>query len=317
MATRTTSLESKIMEALKDWESSSESPATLQEVMGEFELSDKEAYDTLGKLEDAGKINSEGRWLTSVWFLGEAKEKTSATPAETVKPKRKRRTKAEMEAARAEAANRTAYAANVAESQDMDAQHATPRVIAPPVVPAETPVIAENGETVTVPVDYDDESKGRRELDASEGERVIAEDNMSKIVEDMRKTAPKTAVAVQALGEKLKELSAEDEMRAMILELKRENAALKAKQEDKETEETATLVFHEPKNGPCPGNEIPAIPAGVHPHTWELAHDANTETARAYYMRQVQAQIAEYEETAIAEEHMREILNNQDDVPPF
>lgn len=222
MATRTTSLESKIMDALKEWESSKETPATLQEVMGEFGTTDKETYDALGALEDAGKVSSEGRWLTSVWFLGSS-ETPETVKEETPKPKRKRRTKAEMAAAREEAANRTRYAANVAESQDMDAQHATPRVVTPSVVPAETPVIAQDGSTVTVPVDYDDESKGRRELDASQGERVIAE----------------------------------DDMRAMILELRRENAALKAKRESETQEETATLVFHEPKNGPCPGNEIP------------------------------------------------------------
>ena len=295
MATRTTSLESKILAALTEWESSAESPATLQEVMGEFNIGDKEAYDALGALEDAGKVTSDGRWLTSVWFLGKAKEAIPAPVAETAKPKRKRRTKAEMQAAREEAANRTRYAANVAESQDGDMQHATPRVVdaSTPVevahaiatdnaIKAVTPVIAENGETVTVPVDFDNPSAGRRELDASQGERVLGE----------------------------------DDMRAMILQLQRENAALKAKRES-ETQEASTLVFHEPKNGPCPGNEIPPVPAGVHPHTWELAHDANTETARDYYMRQVEAQIAEHEETAIAEEHMREILANQDDTPPF
>lgn len=283
MATRTTSLESKIMAALTEWESSPESPATLQEVVGEFGIGDKEAYDALGALEDAGKINSEGRWLTSVWFIGKAKEKTPAPVAETAKPKRKRRTKAEMEAARQEAANRTRYAANVAESQDMDAQHATPRVVTPPVVPAETPVIAANGETVTVAVDENDPSAGRRELDASKGEKIIAE----------------------------------DDMRAMILALKRENAELKAKQSAETPSVTSELVFHEPKNGPCPGNDIPPVPAGVHPHTWELAHDANTQSARDYYMRRVEAQIAEHEETAMAEAHMAEILANQDDTPPF
>lgn len=301
MATRTTSLESKIMQALTEWDSSAESPATLQEVMGEFGTGDKETYDALGALEDAGKVNSEGRWLTSVWFIGKAEEKTSAPVQD--KPKRTRRTKAQMQAARAEEAKRTAYAANVAESQDMDAQHATPRVVTPPVepkngtpvpraeftsegvkvLPAETPVIAENGETVTVPVDENDPTAGRRELDASKGEKIIAE----------------------------------DDMRSLILALKRENAELKAKQSAEIPKSSAELIFHEPKNGPCPGNEIPAVPEGVHPHTWELAHDANTETARAYYMRQVEAQIAEHEETAMAEEHMREILANQEDTPPF
>lgn len=283
MATRTTSLESKIMAALTEWESSETSPASVNEIAGEFEASPTEVFNTLNKLEDAGKVSGKGRGLTSSWWIGAPAKETPKTPAETDKPKRKRRTKAEMEAARQEAAKRTAYAANVAESQDGDMQHATPRVITPPVVPAETPVIAANGETVTVAVDENDPSAGRRELDASKGEKIIAE----------------------------------DDMRAMILALKRENAELKAKQSAETPSVTSELVFHEPKNGPCPGNDIPPVPAGVHPHTWELAHDANTETARAYYMRQVEAQIAEHEETAIAEEHMAEILANQDDTPPF
>lgn len=268
MATRTNSLESKILAALTEWESSAESPATLQEVMGEFELSDKEAYDILGKLEDAGKINSDGRWLTSVWFLGKGKEET---PAPVVKPKRTRRTKAQMEAARAEAANRTAYAANVAESQDGDMQHATPRVIA-----AETPVKDSQGETVTVPVDYDNPSAGRRELDASQGEKIIAEDDMRAIIRRIR--------------EEIAGNASDEQITALVTQ---------------EVRGEFSVTLHTPKNGECPGNEIPPLPQGVNPNTWELAHDANTESARDHWKRVAKQQAEEY------------AARMGDDVPPF
>lgn len=171
---------------------------------------------------------------------------------------------------------RLEYAANVAESQDMDAQHATPRVI-----PAETPVKAENGETVTVPVDYDDESKGRRELDASKGERILSEDDMTALLRKVR----------ERLSHE-KPLNT-DQWSEVVTQ-----AVL---------DSHFAVTLHEPKNGECPGNEIPPIPEGVHPHTWELAHDGNTQGARDYHMRQAKAQ-----EAAYAAEN-----NKGDDVPPF
>lgn len=308
MATRTNSLESKILAALTEWESSAESPATLQEVMGEFGTTDKETYDALGALEDAGKVTSDGRWLTSVWFLGKAKEATPA-PAQD-KPKRTRRTKAQMAAARAEEANRTRYAANVAESQDGDMQHATPRVVdAEPkgdaalygtvtVIPAETPVIAQSGETVTVPVDYDNPSAGRRELDASQGERVLSEDTYR-----VRKTPARSD---ESRAEYVREMEAlratgnmnPDSIRALI-------RTLQGMVNDTPETEVFTVTYHEPKNGECPGNEIPPLPQGVNPNTWELAHDANTQGARDYWKRVATRQAEEY------------AARMSGDVPPF
>jgi hypothetical protein len=185
-------------------------------------------------------------------------------------------------AKREEARKRTAYAANVAESQDADMQHATPRVVdAPPVVPAETPVIAENGETVTVPVDYADESKGRRELDASKGERILSEDDMTALLRKVReRLASEKSLNTDQWAEVVTQAALDSHF---------------------------GVTLHEPKNGECPGVEIPPLPEGVHPHTWELAHDGNTQGARDYHMRQAKAQ-----EAAYAAEN-----NKGDDVPPF
>lgn len=155
-----------------------------------------------------------------------------------------------------------------------------------PVIPAEVPVIAENGETVTVPVDYDDTSKGRRELDASKGERVIAEDTF-RVRKDMRRErgreeyvkafameAPKTAEAVEALIKRLQNLH-----NGMTGE---------------SVSEGFSVEFHEPKNGECPDVEIPPLPQGVNANTWELAHTGNTEGARRYHMARAKEQEEAY-----------------------
>lgn len=310
MATRTTSLESKIIKAMQEWET----PATVAEIAAEVDSSDVEVFKALNTLEDAGKVSGEGRGLTSTWSVGttvsDAPVKETPKTEETPRPKRKRRTKAEMEAAREEERKRIAYAANVAESQDGDMQHATPRVIdAPAVVPAVEPVKDSQGETVTVPVDYDDPSKGRRELDASQGERLISEDTYTvrtplprtdegraEYVAAFVAEAPKTAEAVQALIRKLQGLPV-------------------MKESDPEA---FSVTFHEPKNGEALDVEIPPIPAGVHPHTWELAFQGNTEGARRYHRRQAEAQEAEYLMMAEAEEHAKEYENKEEsDVPPF
>ncbi len=178
---------------------------------------------------------------------------------------------------------RLEYNTRVSEANEPGSQHAHPMEDARPVVPAETPVIAENGETVTVPVDYDDASKGRRELDASTGERLISEDTYrvrvsperresarAEYVQAFSMEAPKTAEAVQALIRKLQRLH-----NGMTGESETEGF---------------TVAFHEPKNGECPDVEIPALPQGVNANTWELAHTGNTESARRYHMARAKEQ---------------------------
>lgn len=283
MATRS-NLSTKILESLEAWNSSEHDPASIAEIAGELEVEGMEVFNALNKLEDAGKVTGIGRGLDSKWFLGKAEEaqEQTFTPAQRVK--RKRRTKAEMAAAEAEAKNRTAYAANVAESQDGDMQHATPRVLDEPKngtpvpraeftsegvkpLPAVTPVIAENGETVTVPVDYDDPSKGRRELDADKGERIISEDDMKELLkrvrERLRNEKPLTT----------------DQWAEVVTQT---------------VFDDFQVTLHEPKNGPELDVEIPPLPAGVHPHTWELAHQGNTEGARNFHLRQAKKQEEEY-----------------------
>jgi len=289
MATRS-SIQDKILQFLRECETTKEIRYSVADVAAEFEISDKAAFDALSALEDAGKAEGEGRGLTSEWWIkGEKKE-------EAPKPKRTRRTKAQMDAAREEERKRLEYATRVAEAREEGAQHRHPMEDTHPVVSSETsteadkrrtegvarimekveakkaqtPVIAENGEKITIPVDFDDPSKGRRELDASKGERLLGETMY----------VPRTPV-VEA--------------------------------------QTFSPEFSEPKNSECPENEIPALPEGVSPNVWELAHDANTPSARAYWMRQAQAQMDEYAETYLAEAHMAEILaaTVNEDVPPF
>lgn len=176
---------------------------------------------------------------------------TSFSVAEAPKPKRTRRTKAQMEADKQDAA------------------------------PAVEPVKDSEGENITIPVDFDDPSKGRRELDASKGERVIGEDTYT--VSEMRREdialareiketlpamhalhAPKTDVAIKELADKLAEL----------------------------TLETWTPTYADPKNEPYEGPEsIPAVPAGVTENTWFMAHYADTESARAWWMSKADAQV--------------------------
>lgn len=193
-----------------------------------------------------------------------------------------------------EARERLEYAANARDTQDMDFSQG------PAVLPAVEPVKDSQGETVTVPVDFDDPSKGRRELDASQGECVIGETTFreskesqerrerarDEFMDAFRNEAPQTAEAVQAL----------------IRRLQRIHNGMTG------GSEAFSVVFHEPKNGECPGNEIPPLPAGVHPHTWELAHDGNTQGARDYHMRQARAQEEAYVKAQEAKEN---------DVPPF
>lgn len=266
MATRS-NLSTKILESLEAWKSSEHDPASIAEIAGELEVEGMEVFNTLNKLEDAGKVTGIGRGLDSKWFLGKAEETTAPVPTPAERVKRKRRTKAEMEAARAEERERLTYATRVAESQEPGSQHLHPMEDARPVIPAESPVVAENGETVTVPVDWDDESKGRRELDADKGERIISEDDMTELLKRVRaRLKDEKPLTTDQWAEVVTQSVFDD----------------------------FSVTLHEPKNGPALEVEIPPLPAGVHPHTWELAHQGNTEGARRFALRQAKKQEEEY-----------------------
>ena len=223
---------------------------------------------------------------------------------------------------REDARKRLEYATRAAESQDevmsQAPEHREPRKGTPvpraeftsegvKILLAVTPVVAQDGSTVTVPVDYDNPTAGRRELDASQGERVISEDTYrvrpvdvkretarDEFMDAFRSEAPQTAEAVQALINKLQRLH---------------NGL---------TGESAgefTVTLHEPKNGPALDVPIPPLPAGVHPHTWELAHQGNTEGARRFHMRNAEAQQKAHAEHMEAMEESRKAVEN--DTPPF
>lgn len=205
---------------------------------------------------------------------------------------------------REEARKRLEYAADVRDTQDMDFSQREPKNGVPvpraeftsegvKILPAVTPVKGENGETVTVPVDYDNPTAERRELDASKGERVISEGDMMEIIRSLRADAPKTAEAVEALREKI--ISAAELMAT--------------------TTPAFTVTLHEPKNGEALTVPIPPIPAGVHPHTWELAFQANTESARNYWKRKASQEESDYAEHNEAMAESRKAVEN--DTPPF
>lgn len=209
---------------------------------------------------------------------------------------------------REDARKRLEYATRAAESQDevmsQAPEHREPRKGTPvpraeftsegvKPLPAVEPIQGANGETVTVPVDYDNPTAGRRELDASKGERVLSEGDMMEIIKSLRADAPRTAEAVEALRDKL--ISAAELMVS--------------------TAPAFTVELHEPKNGPALDVPIPPLPAGVHPHTWELAHQGNTEGARRYHMRQAKAQERAHAEHIEAMAESRKAVEN--DTPPF
>jgi len=219
---------------------------------------------------------------------------------------------------REDARKRLEYAANVRDTQDDVYSQGDPNAYSegalrdldimakgePVTVPmaealkAVTPVVAENGETVTVPVDYDNPSAGRRELDASKGERVISEDTYRvrtrTPLESLREDAPLTAEAVQAMIRKLQSLPV---------------------MQDARESEGFSVEFHAPKNGECPDVEIPTKPEGVNANTWELAHTANTESARAYWTRKAEAERTAFLDAQEAMEKSRKAVKLE--TPPF
>lgn len=216
----------EILSVLKSFPDTALTP---NEIAGELksDITETEVFNILNTMEDAGSVSGEGRGLTSKWSIGGTVETPVQAPA---KPKRTRRTKAEMEAAREEERKRTEYNARVAETQDMDhAQSPTVQALS-----IELP----KDEPVTI-------------LD----------------------TPPTGTVTVMPSAASLLGVSPSLTIPAAPVE------PVKPK--------TVTLEIHEPKNGPCPGNDVPPCPEWCNPNVWELAHDANTESARAYWSRKV------------------------------
>lgn len=271
------------------------------------------------RIDGEGKVHANGGKITPACKLRGHSDHTWVTTdepmdcARCIKSEERKRDERE----------RLEYATRVSESTEPGAQHRHPMEDAHgtpvpraeftsegvKVLPAETPVKAQNGDTVTIPVDYDNPSAGRRELDASKGERLISEDTyrVRMLPESERESAraayvnafaseaPKTAEAVQALIRKLQSIH-----NGMTGE---------------NDTEGFSVTLHEPKNGEALTVPIPPLPAGVNENTWELAHQGNTEGARRYHMRQAKAQEAAYVEHMEAMEESRKAVEN--DTPPF
>lgn len=240
-------------------------PVSTSDFAAEMGVTDAEAFHLLDTLANAELVDAKGRGISAEWWIDVpdvsaenaariAQEALSgyvpepATVATKAVP-----SKAEKDA---EARARLEYATRVAESQEEGAQHLHPMPDARPVIPAETPVKAEDGSTVTIPVDFDDPSKGRRELDAAKGERVISEDTIT--------------VKVTPKPERLPEIDGLDQfIDAETGDMVYESRIVKM-----------GLALPEP-------DSIPQRPEGVNPNMWDHAHTAITQQGRDWAMRQI------------------------------
>lgn len=282
---------------LAQFDSSETDPVSVQEMADELDAPLSEnAFSLLENLADAELIEFE---RGKVWI---SRDDVTETNAEDIavnalngfEPK-------------SDARKRLEYAVKVAESQDAVMSQApeftdadkrrkegVKRIMdqVKPEYKANTPVIAADGKPVTVPVDPENNPKGaRRELDASKGERLIKEERVSDIVASIRKDAPKTADAVQALADKLKTLEPK-----RLPEIDGLDQFIDA--------ETGDMVYESRihKMGlalPEP-DSIPERPEGVHPHTWDMAHTAITQSARDYWARVAEEQRKAHAENAAA-----------------
>lgn len=181
-----------------------------------------------------------------------------------------------------------------------------------PEFKAQTPVIAADGTAVTVPVDPENDPKGpRRELDASKGERLILEDKVSDIIKNIRKDDARPVIPADSiLQTDYVALMVEPAKVPVIAE---ETITVKATPKPLPVIEgldqfidagTGDMVYESRivKNGlalPEP-DSIPERPAGVHRNTWDLAHTAITQTARDYWMRKANEEMATYAESVAA-----------------
>ncbi len=270
------------------------------------------------RIDGEGKTHAEGKHLTPLCNLKGNENHTWVSTDDSVDCARC----VKLSEKQSEARERLEYEANVRDTQDMDfsqgeGKHGTPvpraeftsEGVKP--IPAVEPVKDSQGETITVPVDYDNPTAGRRELDASKGERLIAEDTYivrvspemeakrerarAEYVRAFEAEAPKTAEAVQALIRRLQ--------------------TLHNTMTDESQGEGFSVTYHEPKNGDCPDVEIPALPEGVSENVWELAFTANTESARNYWTRKADAERKAFLEFQEAMEESRKAVEL--DTPPF
>ena len=270
---------------LASFDVTSDDPVSTEDFAAEMGITPSEAFNALDALADVELVDAKGRGLSAEWWidvpdvseanaLAIAREALSNS-APVVKEEPRKLTPKQQEYA-----ERTAYNAAVSASQEPGSQHLHPMEDAvkdapeipeyeeheyhvfddgTPVLPAETPVIAENGEKVTIPVDFDDPSKGRRELDAAKGERLISEETITV------KATPKP--------ERLPEIDGLDQfIDAETGDMVYESRIVKM-----------GLALPEP-------DSIPQRPEGVHPNTWDMAHTAITQSARDWWLAKAETE---------------------------
>jgi hypothetical protein len=234
---------------LASFDQSEESPVTVQEMSDEL---GENAFPSLETLADADLIGFErGKVWISVPDVSEENAESIAREAlanfvPTV-PETPRKLTPQQEACKA----RTEYSTSAAESQDALLSQSPEHTGTQTVVPAETPVQDAEGNNVTVPVDFDDPSQGRRELDASKGERVIGESTFIARTPDKGLSQYK-----------------DEETGELVYE-----SAI-----DKQG-----LALEEPE-------AVPMCPEGVNPNTWFMAHSAITATARNWWADRARVQ---------------------------
>lgn len=261
-------------------------PVSTEDFAAEMGVTPAEAFAALDSLADVELVDAKGRGLSAEWWItvpdvsAENAESIAREALDGMVPvvKDEPRKLTPQEQAYKE---RTAYNAAVSASQEEGGQHLHPMEDAAKAV---TPVVAENGENVTIPVDFDDPSKGRRELDASKGERLISE-------EVIKVSAPKTEKAIQALAEKLESLKP-----ARLPEIDGLDQFIDDETGDMVYESRivkAGLALDEP-------SEIPERPNGVHPNTWDMAHTAITQSARDWWKAKADADAKAFAENAAA-----------------
>lgn len=149
----------------------------------------------------------------------------------------------------------------------------------PVPAPAMTPIPDSTGKNVTVPVDFDNPEKGRRELDASQGERVISEDNMRELIN--RNSTPSesentmTEITCSWIND-----GGESHMTPYV---------------EGEPIHPGHTLLPEPLTMDAP-------PEGVTPNFWELYKAANTVKARAFWGAKVAEQMKTHALAVKAEE---------------
>lgn len=213
---------------------SKDKPIALAAFAKEIVLSKESVFAILCALEDAGLVDASGRGLESDWWIvsGDVSPDNAESFARDVLG---------AKAIAPDASKTPAPAKRKAQRSR------------PVVTPSKAPTVADST-PVTVPVDWNDPSKGRRELDPSKGERVISE-SVFKAVSPVPASDKGLATETGEKGETLYESA-----------IVKNNLAL-------DTPDT-----------------IPPCPDGVSVNFWYMAHAAITQTARDSWMRRCLAQ---------------------------